>query len=139
MPTSPVDEPVDAVGHHLERVDVESGIGLVQIAICGCKQLELEDLVSLLLATGEALVDIALGERRVDGERVHRLVHLLDPGAQLRRLAVDRGRSRTKEVGDRNAGNLHGVLHGQEEPGAGPRVDGHREHVLAVEGDRALG
>ena len=44
-----------------------------------------------------------------------------------------------RKLDDRDAGHLDRVLHGQEQAGAGPLVDGHREHVLAVEGDRAAG
>ena len=82
--------PVDALGHDLQRVDVEARVGLVEDRDLRLEQLELQDLVALLLATGEALVDAALGERRVDGEPLHGLLDVLDPGAQLRSLAVDR-------------------------------------------------
>ena len=58
-------EPVDALGDDLERVDVEAGVGLVEHRDLRVEQLELGDLVALLLATGEALVDRALRERRV--------------------------------------------------------------------------
>ena len=63
----------------------------------------------------------------------------LTHGAQLGGLAVDRGLGGAQEVGDRDAGDLDGVLHREEEAGAGALVDLHREHVLAVEGDRAGG
>ena len=132
-------EPVDALGDDLERVDVEAGVGLVEDRDLGVEQLELGDLVALLLAAGEALVDVALRERRVQVELLEGGVDVLDPGAQLGRLAVDGGLGGAQEVGHRDAGHLDGVLHGQEQPGAGALVDGHREHVLAVEGHRAAG
>ena len=44
-----------------------------------------------------------------------------------------------RKFDDRDAGHLDGVLHGEEQPGARPLVDGHREHVDAVEGHRAAG
>ena len=44
-----------------------------------------------------------------------------------------------EEVGIGDAGNLVGVLEGEEEAGAGAGVDGHVEDVLAVEGDGACG
>jgi hypothetical protein len=53
--------------------------------------------------------------------------------------AVDGGLGRAQEVGHRDAGDLDGVLHRQEEPGPGALVDGHRQHVLTVEGDGAGG
>ena len=52
----------DALGDDLERVDVEAGVGLVEDGDLRLEQLHLEDLVALLLAAGEALVDVALGE-----------------------------------------------------------------------------
>ena len=48
-----------------------------RMAIFGLEQLELQDLVPLLLAAGEALVQVALGELRVDGQPLHRLAQLL--------------------------------------------------------------
>ena len=59
------------------------------------------------------------------------------PVADRGRLAVDGGLGGAQEVGDGDAGDLDRVLHGEEEAGAGALVDGHREHVLAVEGDRS--
>ena len=68
-----------------------------------------------------------------------RVVDVLDPGAQLRRLAVDRGLRGAQEVRHRDAGHLDRVLHGEEQAGAGALVDGHVQHVDAVEGHRAAG
>src|ERR1700759_5216121 len=82
-------------------------------------QLELQDLVALLLATGETLVDVALGEDRVDFQRAHRRLDLFDPVPQLRGLAAHGGCRRAQEVRHRDAGHLDRVLHGQKD--AGPR------------------
>src|SRR5699024_4809957 len=70
---------------------------------------------------------------------VHRALDVLDPGAQRGGLAVDRGLGGAQEVRDGDAGDLDGVLHGEEEAGAGALVDAHLEHVLTVEGDLAAG
>ncbi len=140
MPTSPVEaDSIDAFRNDLQRVDVETRVGLVEDSDARLQQLELQDLVPLLLAAGEALVDVPLRECRVDREGVHRAAHLLDPRTQLRRLAADRGRGGPEEVGDGDAGHLDGVLHREEQAGASAGVDRHGEDVLAVEGDRALG
>ncbi len=132
-------DPVDALGHHPQRVDVEAGVGLVQDGDPGLEQLELQDLVALLLSAGEALVDAALGEGRVHLQPGHGLLLLLDPEPQLRGLAADSGGGRAQEVRHADAGHLDRVLHGQEQPGAGALVDGHREDVLAVERHGAAG
>ena len=62
-------DPVDALGDDPQRVDVQAGVGLVEDRDLRLEQLELQDLVALLLAAGEALVDVALGERRVHLQR----------------------------------------------------------------------
>ena len=59
---------VDALGDNLERVDVEAGVGLVEDGELGLEELQLEDLDALLLAAGEAFVDVALGEVGVDAQ-----------------------------------------------------------------------
>jgi hypothetical protein len=64
--------PVDALGDDAQRIDVQARVGLVEQGDLGLEQLKLKDLVALLLASGEALVDVALGERRVHLEGVHR-------------------------------------------------------------------
>ena len=133
-------EPVDPLGHHLQRVDVQAGVGLVQDRDLRVEQLELQDLVPLLLPAGEALVQVPL--RRTPGRWTASSIasrSSLRNVAQLRRLAADRGDRGAQEVGHRHPGHLDRVLHGQEQPGAGPRVHAHGQHVLAVQGDRALG
>ena len=132
-------EPVDPVGHDLERVDVEARVGLVEDRERRVEQLELDDLVALLLAAGEALVDVALREVAVHLHLVHGRVDLLRPGAQLRRLAVESRLRRAQEVRHRDAGHLDRVLHREEEPGPGALVDAHRQHVDPVEGDLPVG
>ena len=72
-------------------------------------------------------------------ELLHRGLDLLHPGTQLRGLAADGGGGGAQEVGDRDAGDLDRVLHGQEDAGAGALVDRHLQDVLAVEGDGAAG
>ena len=131
--------PVDALADDAQRVDVEAGVGLVEDREARLEQLELQHLVTLLLTAGEAFVDVAVGERRVHLERRHGLADLLDPQPQLGRLTADRRRRGAQEVADRHAGDLGGVLHREEQPGAGALVDGHRQHVFAVERDAALG
>src|SRR5690606_3802863 len=81
--------PVDRLADHLERVDVQPRVGLVEDGDLRLEQFQLHDLVPLLLAAGEALVDVALGEGRVDAQPLQGGLQLTGPGAQLRRLAVD--------------------------------------------------
>jgi Fe-S cluster assembly ATPase SufC len=75
---APLADPVDALGDDLERVDVQAGVGLVEHRDLRVEQLELDDLVALLLTTGEALVDVAGAERRVEVELLDPKVAVLD-------------------------------------------------------------
>src|SRR5690554_2536361 len=128
---------VDALGDDLQRVDVKPGVRLIEHGEARLQEFHLEDLVALLLATREALVDVALGEGAVHPKVVHRRPHVLDPAANGRSLPVDRGLGSAEEVRDRDAGDLDGVLHREEEAGTSPLVDAHLEHVFTIEGDRA--
>src|SRR6478735_8305279 len=130
---------VDALGDDLQRIDVEAGVGLVEDGHLRLEQLHLEDLVALLLAAGEALVDVALGEDGVHPQVAHGRLDVLDPRAQLGCLAVDGRLGRAEEVAHGDAGHLDGVLHREEEAGAGALIDLHREDVLAVERHGAAG
>ena len=60
---------VDAVGDHLERVDVEPGVGLVEQGERRLEQAHLQDLVALFLAAGKALVDAAVQQALVHAHR----------------------------------------------------------------------
>ena len=95
--------------------------------------------MSLLLPAREPLVDAALGKGGVDREPGHRLSDLLDPGPQLGGFTVDSGLGGSQEVGHRDAGDLDGILHGEEQAGPRALVDRHRQDVLAVEGHGAAG
>ena len=58
----PLGDGVDARGDDVQRVDVEARVGLVEHRQLGLLERELEDLHALLLAAGEALVEVAAGE-----------------------------------------------------------------------------
>src|SRR5258705_3231878 len=111
-------QPVDAVRHHLEGVDVEAGIGLVEHAQLGLEQRHLENLVALLLAAGESDIDRPAQHLLVDVELLRRLAHPLEEVgrrqlrlAALLALGVERG-AQERHVGD--AGNLEPLLKSQE-------------------------
>ena len=110
-------DPVDALGDDAQGVDVEAGVGLVEDRDRRLEQLQLEDLVALLLAAGEALVDVALGEGRVDAQarpwpRLTSLTH----SAQLGRLAADGGRGRAQEVETETPGTSTGYCIARNSP-----------------------
>ena len=59
-----------------QRVDVEAGVGLVEHRDVGFEHRHLQDLVALLLAAGEALVEVALLEAGVHAEALRPLDEL---------------------------------------------------------------
>src|ERR1019366_7919543 len=61
---------VDAPADDLERVHVETGVGLVEDGKARLQHRHLENLVALLLTAGESLVEIAVGEARVELEQL---------------------------------------------------------------------
>ena len=134
-------ERVDACRHRLQRVDVEPGVRLVQHREPGLEHRHLENLVPLLLAAREALVDRAPQQGLVDVDQagalaqqlqeVHRVEFRLAPRLAVR---VDR---RLQEVAVADAGDLDRILEGQEEAGVGPLFRRHLLQVLAVELQRA--
>ena len=74
------DELVDAARDDAQRVDVEPGVGLVEDRDLRLQQRHLQDLDPLLLAAGEAVVQVALGELARHLEPLHRGEHV---GAEL--------------------------------------------------------
>ena len=130
---------LDAPGHDLQGVDVEAGVGLVEDGQLGLEDGHLQDLVALLLAAGEPLVEVAVGEGRVHVEALH---PLHDREAQLQDGQVDALAGRqglAQEVDDRHPGDGHGVLEGQEDAGLAPDVGAPGGDVVALVEDAALG
>ena len=133
-----------AVGHHGQGIDVQAGVSLVEDGDLGFQDGHLEDLVSFLLTTGETLIEVALGKRRVHAEPLH---PLHDGQAQLEYRQVDALTGRqglAEKVDHRHPGHLQRVLEGEEHPGLAPDVGGPVGDVLTAKehrtgGDRVLG
>ena len=127
---------VDTPSDDAQGVDVEAGVGLVEDRQLRLEDRHLHDLVALLLAAGEPLVEVAVDERRVHPEP---LGPLHRGEAQLEHGQVDALACRQRlaqELDDRDAGNLLGVLEGEEHARLGPFVGRPVADVVAVEGDR---
>src|SRR5690625_1515630 len=101
-------EAVHPVGDDPQRVDVQTRVGLIQDRHLRVQQSKLQDFLTLLLTTGEAGVEVALGERLVDGQLLHRRLDILDPGTQLRGLAINSGLGGAQEVRHRYARYFNG-------------------------------
>ena len=140
------DELVHAVRDDLERVDVETRVGLVEHGDLRLQHRHLQDLDALLLAAGEAVVQIPRRELARDLELLHRRQQV---GAELgnrnrivlaaaRRLAVRVDRA-PQEARHGDAGDRVRVLEGEEEAALRALVRAELGQVLAVEEDLTLG
>ncbi len=127
---------LDAGRDLAQCVDVEAGVGLVEHGDLGLEQRHLENLVALLLAAGEALVQVPLLEAVVHAEplRPRQELHahfehgvVVDALAARHRLA--------QEVEHRHARDLFGVLEAEEQAPGRPLVGGCVGDVGAVEPD----
>ena len=140
------DETLDAARDGLQRVDVEARVGLVEHRDPRLQHRHLQDLDPLLLAAGEAVVQVARGELAADLELVHlleqllaelrdrdRIVHAAVSGLARR---VDRA---AQEARDGDAGDGLRILEREEEAALGTLVGAELRDVLAVEQQGAFG
>ena len=126
----------------LERVDVETRVGLVEHGDAWLQHRHLQDLDTLLLASREAVVQVPRRELAAHLQAVHLAEQLL---AELRHgnRIVDAARARlarriqrlAEEVRHRHTGNRLGVLEGQEEPRLSALVGGGFGDIGPVEQD----
>ena len=106
----------DSLGDDAQRVDVEAGIGLVEDREFGFEDRHLHDLVALLLAAGESLVEVAVDERRIHPETLHPL-HGGEAEFEHRQvdaLALRQGLA--EELDHRDAGDLLGIWKARNMP-----------------------
>ena len=133
---------VDAGGDDPQRVDVEARVRLVEDREDGLEHRHLEDLVALLLAAREPLVDGAADELLVDLDELRLLLRQREEvhRVELRQAAMlaDGVQRVLQEVDVRDAGNLDGILEREEDALARPDLGRHREEVLALEEHAAL-
>ena len=127
---------VHRVRHGLERVDVEPGVRLVEDGQLRIEHGELQDLVALLLAPGEALVHgpaqvavVPPDGLELLGERVHELD---GPELLFAPVLADRVHRGAQEVGVGDAADGDRVLKRQEDPLPGPGLRGHGQEVLPL-------
>src|SRR5690606_34456857 len=134
---------VDALGDRAQGIDVQARVGLVEDRELGFEHRELEDLVALLLAAGEALVDAALEQAVVQVQHRHLLAHALEELHRVQFLLAARAalrvQGRAQEIGVVHARDLDRVLEGEEQAGRGPLLGRQRQQVATLEGHFAGG
>jgi hypothetical protein len=134
---------VHALRHLLQRVDIETRIGLVEDRQLRLEYGHLKDLVALFFAAGETFVDRAMQQFVRDLHHLELLAHQLEKlhGVQLLftahlALRIERG---AQKVGVIDAGNFHRVLKRQKHAGRRALFRIQREQVDAVVDHRAGG
>ena len=132
---------VDAVGDHPQRVDIEPRVGLVEDRQLRFQYGHLQDLVALLLAAGEAGIDVAFQELLVHLHETEPIAHQLHEADRIQRRFTARGPQRVErglqEDHVVDARQFHRVLQRQKQATAGTLLRRQRQQVLALEADRA--
>src|SRR5262249_18301506 len=127
---------IHAGGDDAQGVDIESRVGLVQNREGRVEDRHLEDLVPLLLAAGESLVDRALDELLVD---VHERRLVLDEREEIERVKLgqpavlaDRVQRVLQEIEVRDTRDLNRVLKREEDALARAHFGSHGEKVVPL-------
>src|SRR5262249_19967729 len=133
---------IDPRGDGAQGVDVEAGVGLVQDRQRWIEDGHLEDLVALLLAAGESLVDRSLDQVLIDVHELRLLAGELQEvdrvELRLSPVLADRVHRVLQEIHVGDAGNLDRVLEGEKDSLARAGLRVHREKVLTLVEDLAL-
>ena len=129
----------DAVGHGAYRVHIQAGVRLVQNGQARLQHQHLQYLGLLLLTTGEAHVQVAVGVALVHIQQGHGVLQLFLEVPQAQAAAGLLLQRRADEGAEGDAGDLQRVLEGQKNAASGTLVDGKLGDVLAVEQDAADG
>ena len=125
-----------ALGHDLERVDVEAGVGLVEHCKRRLEHGHLKNLVALLLTAAEPVVHRTLGElvgqlhqRGFLFRELHEVDRVERVFASVLSNRIERG---LQEIDVAHARNGDRVLKAEEEPLGSPQLGGHLEQISTL-------
>ena len=126
-------QPVHAVGHNAQGINVQAGVGFVQQGQRGFQQGHLQHFVALLFAAGKAFVHGTAHQFRVDfhfGDFAPQQAVEL-PRAHFLLAPVDAAgvHGRLEELPGADAGQFYGVLEGQKDAFPGPVLRLHSQQV----------
>ncbi len=132
------DKGVDPLRHDSNRVNVQTGIGLIQNCNIGLQGGELQDLGAFLLTSRESIIEEST--RKLVGylQQVHFAFEQLPKLWKRDSLSVAVFRfapsvdCHPKKVRNRHSRNCHGILEGQEEAHARALVRSQSEDTLAL-------
>ena len=127
---------VHTLCHDTHRIDIKARVGLVEDAQLRLEHCHLEDLITLLLTTAEALVHGTVSQLGVEFHDLALLALQLQKLSGIHRLQalilallVD---GSLHEVGHRHTRNLHRILEREEQPLVGSVLWLHLQQVLAI-------
>src|SRR5574337_488943 len=127
---------INPVRHSPQRIDVQSGVGLIQDRQFRVEYGHLEDLVPFLLPAREAFVERAIQEALIQLDELHFFLDEVEKvdGIQLfETTMLSYGiHSRLQEVTGAHSGDLDRVLEGQKDPLTGALFGGHPEQVFPL-------
>ena len=132
----------DSLGHNPGGIHVQAAVGLVEDGQGRVQHCHLEDLIALLLSSGEAYIDLPLGKFRLHLDESHLFLHKFQEVTGFHRLlprslapGID---GRLHEVGDGDAGDLDRVLERHENACPGPFLRTHCQKIPSHKLDAAL-
>ena len=128
-----------ALCHRLHGIHVQAGVRLVQQGQRGFEHQQLQNLALLLLAAGEAHIQIAVGIALIHAQSFHLLGQLLTERKHFDGLAGNGVLGRAQEILQRDAGDLFGGLEREEHAQLCPHIGRLVGHILTLENDLAAG
>ena len=132
-----VGELIDALRDDSERIDVETGIGLIEDRQTGIEQRHLQDFVALFLASGKTFVDTAIQKIRTHFKQFHLLAHevvkLQRVEFFLAALRLHRVVGQAQKLAVRDTGYLDRILKGQKHTGTGTLLGRKLKQIPAFE------
>src|SRR5438093_6253400 len=136
-------EVIDPLRHGLQGIDVEPRVGLIEDRELGVEDGHLEDLVPLLLPSGEPFVDGTGHQALVHLENLHPLP---DQGEEVHGIKLleaaafpNRVQARLQEIHVAHSRDLDRVLEREENSRASALLGSHLEQVSTLEEHLALG
>ena len=107
-------ELLHALGHDTHCIHIQTGVGFIQNGKSRIQHQHLKDLCLLLLAAGEAHIQITIRIGLIHSQKLHLLFQILSEVPETDPLSGALIQCVPDEVGQRNARYLYRVLEGQE-------------------------
>ena len=131
------------IGHDLQGVDVEAGVGFIKDGQTGLQYGHLKNLVALLLSARKSVVHRSLQKTVVNLQQLHFVLHQEKKVSRIHRFFTAMGPERIQgcfqKIGVADTRDFNRILEGHEQPCARPLLWIHFEEVLASKPDLPAG